>query len=1187
MKRQQIVLDTTTILQRYLLGEISDKDKSIVEEKLATDKDFRNDLSKAEEALIMTYAYRGLSETNRRLFENNFLCTDERKQKLKFLENYDTISIPTLTSKAKLFYWFRNRYTPARSLVFGLSVIVISVTLFYGWDILELKRAERALVAAYSIERPTEARLTGFHYAKYLSTRSNQPIQFNKPNDRRALRLLINQDQGYESSTSALKLLGKWEITRREYDVAIGYFKHAIERNGTDAKAHNDIAVALMEQEKSKPAGEITGEGYAEALPYLHKAVELDPNLLEANFNLALCRQYMMLWRQAALDWKKYLEKDSASEWANEARKNLSKIEELIKNTSGNKDKLLREFEEGYRKRDADQVWQVFKNSRNILGSSILNKVIDDYLLAKLTNASEADEKLEELLFIGNVDLENTGDRYTYDIAKYYQTVTPQHIQKLLEARNLLKSAFELFQKPSIEETINKSKQAQSIFKSIGNDAEALTAQHLFGHCYFVHKNTKLSLEILTDGLHESERRSYFWLVGTYHNGLRNVYASLTKYSDALNHNRSLIENAKRVENGYGIHRGLFGLSEIYQLLGRTRESLLAIQEGLELTPKINLVPNNYLLFYTFAAKNYLSIGNLVASLDYQRENLLLSMEIQHLDAIARSNLDMSIIFSRFNKHSTALEHVRKAIEICNTIKDRKLNEILLTKAYLCFGEIYRDMGELEKSTESYKAVEQFYSASDTEYPIWLFEARKGRLLTDMRRGLGPSVDILLKQVIATYEEHRNNILDDLSRIRFFEKQQSIYDIAIQYTYFIKHDDRSAFNYSEMSRARSLLDMVELSEKRLVDVQIPNMHISSSSTPLNLAQIQERLPNKTLLLQYSLLDKNLIIWIITKNRLISRSVEISQRELNNKISDYLLQLNLNWKSPQNISYKQKANDLYNLLIKPVESDIQEGYEICIIPDKSLHRLPFASLISPLTNRYLIEDRVIYMSPSANMFIATTEKSQQKTLTRKERLLAVGPSQVNSLYYAESQIKESAELYYSRMVVLGNDSRESYVKKQLQQADVADFAMHYVADARTPMLSFLPLAKEIGRSSGDNDGKLQTFELYYLNLSRLRLAVLSACQTGIETYYDGEGPVGLARAFQAIGVPLVVASLWPVEDYPTKEMMLSFHKYRKSSGASSAKALRLAQLDMIKNNNPLVRIPYHWAAYTLYGGHSSF
>ena len=110
----------------------------------------------------------------------------------------------------------------------------------------------------------------------------------------------------------------------------------------------------------------------------------------------------------------------------------------------------------------------------------------------------------------------------------------------------------------------------------------------------------------------------------------------------------------------------------------------------------------------------------------------------------------------------------------------------------------------------------------------------------------------------------------------------------------------------------------------------------------------------------------------------------------------------------------------------------------------------------------------------------------------------------------------------------------------------------------------------------------------MKFSRTRLVVLSACQTGVERVYQGEGPIGLARPFIASGVPLVVGSLWPVESETTADLMISFHKHRKQEHISTVEALRRAQLEIIqKQQQSGSPKNYHWAAFTVIGGYATF
>jgi CHAT domain-containing protein len=102
-----------------------------------------------------------------------------------------------------------------------------------------------------------------------------------------------------------------------------------------------------------------------------------------------------------------------------------------------------------------------------------------------------------------------------------------------------------------------------------------------------------------------------------------------------------------------------------------------------------------------------------------------------------------------------------------------------------------------------------------------------------------------------------------------------------------------------------------------------------------------------------------------------------------------------------------------------------------------------------------------------------------------------------------------------------------------------------------------------------------------------LIVLAACETGVDKYYDGEGMIGASRTFLAAGVPLVVASQWSVDSEATTEIMVRFHKYRKTGGLTTAQALRRAQLDMLDGDNKLYRDPYYWAGFVTFGGYTQF
>ena len=110
---------------------------------------------------------------------------------------------------------------------------------------------------------------------------------------------------------------------------------------------------------------------------------------------------------------------------------------------------------------------------------------------------------------------------------------------------------------------------------------------------------------------------------------------------------------------------------------------------------------------------------------------------------------------------------------------------------------------------------------------------------------------------------------------------------------------------------------------------------------------------------------------------------------------------------------------------------------------------------------------------------------------------------------------------------------------------------------------------------EEDGLLTAYEIAQLDLSGLKLATLSACETALGQPTGGEGTLGLVRGLRIAGVPRVLASLWPVPAKATQELMLAFYK-QWGLEPNPAKALRQAQLALLTKGYP----PFYWAGWVL-------
>jgi len=118
-----------------------------------------------------------------------------------------------------------------------------------------------------------------------------------------------------------------------------------------------------------------------------------------------------------------------------------------------------------------------------------------------------------------------------------------------------------------------------------------------------------------------------------------------------------------------------------------------------------------------------------------------------------------------------------------------------------------------------------------------------------------------------------------------------------------------------------------------------------------------------------------------------------------------------------------------------------------------------------------------------------------------------------------------------------------------------------------LLSGIVLAGANAPPPEGDDGILTAAEVQALDLRRVDLVTLSACETGLGQSAGGEGLLGLQRAFQVAGAKHVVASLWMVDDHATQALMTEFYTNLWQRKLPPIEALRQAQLKMLVAYQP--------------------
>jgi hypothetical protein len=169
-----------------------------------------------------------------------------------------------------------------------------------------------------------------------------------------------------------------------------------------------------------------------------------------------------------------------------------------------------------------------------------------------------------------------------------------------------------------------------------------------------------------------------------------------------------------------------------------------------------------------------------------------------------------------------------------------------------------------------------------------------------------------------------------------------------------------------------------------------------------------------------------------------------------------------------------------------------------------------------------------------------------------------------------------------VLLVREQATESKVRSLLAEPEpwrLVHLACHGVVDPVLPSMSSLAL----GRTE-QHDGFLTALEVAHMRVDA-QFAVLSACNVGHDAVVNGEGMLGLVRAFMAAGVPRVLASLWPADDQASAALMKRFHA-ETQSGRPNADALRIAQAAVrdqtdADGGQPWSH-PYFWAGWVLWG-----
>ncbi|MFN2571156.1 MAG: tetratricopeptide repeat protein [Gemmatimonadales bacterium] len=262
-------------------------------------------------------------------------------------------------------------------------------------------------------------------------------------------------------------------------------------------------------------------------------------------------------------------------------------------------------------------------------------------------------------------------------------------------------------------------------------------------------------------------------------------------------------------------------------------------------------------------------------------------------------------------------------------------------------------------------------------------------------------------------------------------------------------------------------------------------------------------------------------------------------------------------------------ELYALLIAPVERELGTHHQLAIMPSGELYYLPFQMLGHRLPDSsftYLDDERTVFYMDRMRL------ADSSATPPPPPLIMAFGNAD-GTLSSAQQEVEELRTIFPTSRVLVRDSATEALARSVPDQFNIVHFATHGNLDYRKFENSYLTLAP-----GGGQDGRLTLGEVWGdTTLMHRQLVVLSACNTAV-TDAGGGLPESPAIGFLDGGVKTVIASLWPVNDIATSQLMADF--YRNLGTMRKDEALRAAQRAL--RANPKYAHPYYWGAWVLIG-----
>ncbi|MEO8381625.1 MAG: CHAT domain-containing protein [Acidobacteriota bacterium] len=512
-----------------------------------------------------------------------------------------------------------------------------------------------------------------------------------------------------------------------------------------------------------------------------------------------------------------------------------------------------------------------------------------------------------------------------------------------------------------------------------------------------------------------------------------------------------------------------------------------------------------------------------------------------------------SAALSRAGRRDEASRDLAEVRRLAPHIADAPTRERMEADASAAEALAYRGFDDRRVVESLSGAIDRFRSLSMRAFIAQLLRER-GRAYLRLSDAAAAERDF--RSAIEVLETQRALVREAPLRISYFDAAEGTFvDLALLLLSRGRLAD--AFDLLERARSRELLDRAT----------------GGAVRPLSLAEIRARLPENVTLVTHTVHGQGLVTFVVTR-----ASVRAFHSDAGPSILGPLVDtISSRFASGKDLPAETLRRLGAILVVDPVERE--SGRRLVFVPDQVLAGVPFPAL-RLADGSYLVESHPIAISPSATMLVKSTPRGHPVPPGQSRSILIVasrerplGFGDLPPLDRTFDEARQVAAIYAKGRVFSTSNLDAGSVLQEARTYDIFHFGGHSVVDPRAPAHSALLIGAR---------GRITVADIEAADLSNLELVVLGGCNTAMGKGYRSEGPLSLARAFMAAGVPSVLSTITRIEDDTAERLLTDFHRHY-ANGLDAPDALREAQLLMLHGSDARNATPVHWGGFQITGG----